>query len=90
MRDLQNKVAAKASDKWKQVAIQLGIEHGQIRAIQIEEQNKSISCYYEIFNLWSKSVASPYTWGTIIDTLRAPAVEEQQLANELEKWLLSQ
>ena len=85
--DLLDKVAAKASDKWKQVAIQLGIEHGQIHAIEIKKQRRPILCFFEIFYVWRESKASPYTWGTIINALRAPAVEEQQLANELEEWL---
>ena len=87
LRDLQNKVAAKARDKWKQVAIQLDIKPGHIHSIEIMEQSSPIPCYSEIFYVWRESKASPYTWGTIIDALRAPAVEEQQLANELEEWL---
>ena len=90
LRDLQNKVAAKARDKWKQVAIQLDIEPDHIHSIEIKEHSNPIPCYSEIFDLWRKSKASPYTWGTIIDALRAPAVEEQQLASELEEWLQSQ
>ena len=90
LRDLLNKVAAKARDKWKLVAIQLGIEPDHIHSIQIEEHSRPIPCYSEIFYVWRKSKTSPYTWGTIINSLRAPAVEEQQLASELEDWLLSQ
>ena len=90
LRDLQNKVAAKARDKWKQVAIQLGIEPDHIHSIQDVEHSRPMPCYLEIFDLWRKSKASPYTWGTIIDALRAPAVEEERLASELEKWLQSQ
>ena len=89
LRDLLNRVAAKARDKWKLVAIQLGIEPDYIHSIEINEQSRPISCYSEIFYLWRKSKASPYTWGTIIDVLRAPAVEEERLARELEEWLRS-
>ena len=90
LRDLLNKIAANARDKWKLVAIQLGIEPDHIRSIQIEEHSRPIPCYSEIFYVWRKSKPSPYTWGTIIDALRAPAVEEEQLASELEEWLHSQ
>ena len=90
LRDLLNKVAAKARDKWKLVAIQLGIEPDHIHSIQDVEHSRPMPCYLEIFDLWRKSKASPYTWGTIIDALRAPAVEEERLASELEKWLQSQ
>ena len=31
----------------------------------------------------------PFTWATIIDTLRSPTVEENALAQEIEDWITS-
>ena len=86
--DLLNKVAAKTRDKFEEVAIQLGIKLGRIRSIKTEKQNQPIKCYTEVFDLWESKGSPPYTWATIINALRSPAVEEERLANELEEWLL--
>lgn len=87
--DLLNKVAAETTDKWDEVAVQLGIKPSRIRSIRIEQQNQSMKCYTEVFDLWENKATSPYTWATIINALRSPAVEEGRLADKLEEWLLS-
>ena len=87
--DLLDKVAAVARDKWEQVALQLGIKPDRIHSIQTVKQGQPIHCYTEIFNMWESKGSPPYTWATIINALRAPAVEEERLANELQEWLLT-
>ena len=86
--DLLNKVAAEARDKWEQVAVQLRLEPGHIRSIQTEKQGRPILCYTEVFYVWQNKGSPPYTWSTIINTLRAPAVGEERLADELKVWVL--
>ena len=85
--DLLNKVAAEARDKWELVAVQLGIKPSRIHSIHTVKQGQPIHCYFEIFDVWKNKGSPPYTWATIINALRAPAVEEERLANELQKWL---
>ena len=84
-RDLLNKVAARARDKWKMMGVQLNIPMDQLNAMTATEP---ISCYADIFNWWQRNGFPPYTWATIIDALRAPIVGEVQLAHELEKWVI--
>ena len=85
--DLLSKVAAKARDKWEQVAELLGIKLSRIRSIRTVKQAQPIHCYTEIFDMWKSKGSPPYTWATIINALRAPAVGEERLANELQEWL---
>ena len=86
--DLLNKVAAKASNKWKKLGQQLDIEHHQLKTI-LEENNDNLDCFAEVFELWKRKGSPPYTWATIIDALRADIVGEVQLAYELEQWVMS-
>ena len=85
--DLLNKVAAEARDKWDLVAVQLGIKPSRIRSIHALKQGQPIPCYIEILDVWKSKGSPPYTWATIINALRAPSVEEERLANELQEWL---
>ena len=45
--------------------------------------------YSEVFSLWQMKADPPFTWATIIDTLRSPIVEENALAQEIEDWITS-
>ena len=35
----------------------------------------------------AKQADPPFTWGTIIEVLRSPTLEEEALAQEIEDWL---
>ena len=86
MRELINKVASKAKDKWKKIGLQLDIEPHDLNAISSREQDP-ILCYSEVFSLWKRRADPPFTWDTIVEALRAPAVEETRLAAEIVEWL---
>ena len=89
IKDLLNKVAVRANDKWKSVGLQLDMELPELNTV--EKQNKEASlCYAELFRLWKNNGDPPYTWDTIIDALKAPLVGEAQLATELQEWLCKQ
>ena len=85
--DLLNQVAAKATDKWKKLGLQLKIENHKLKNIQRENPGDSLDCYAEMFELWKKHGSPPYTWRTIIDALRAGIVGEIHLADELKHWV---
>ena len=85
---LLNKVAAKASNKWKKLGQQLDIEHHKLKTIS-RENDDNLDCFAEVFELWKREGSPPYTWATIIDALRADIVGEVQLAYELEQWVMS-
>ena len=44
----------------------------------------------DIFCEWKERGHPPYTWATIIDVLKSPEVDEAELAQELEQWLVRQ
>ena len=87
--DLLDKVAASANEKWKIVGLKFKISLQQLNSID-EKYKQAILCYAEVFQLWKNKGDPPFTWGTIIDVLKAPSVGEAQLATELQEWLRKQ
>ena len=79
-------VADKASDKWEILGLQLDIEPHRLKSIK-NQADKNVLRYAEIFEIWKRRGNPPFTWATIIDALRAPIVEELQLAHEVEEYL---
>ena len=84
MRDLLEQVAAKAMDKWDTMGLVLNIDHHQLNTIT---HKNPVRCYSEVFSLWEKKADPPFTWATIVDALRSPAVGEMKLASDIESWL---
>ena len=84
MSVLANRVAAKISFKWKEVAIQLELTEGQISAIE-ENQSKSYDRFMAVMGKWETSLCKPFTWATLVTALCSPSVNERRLANELER-----
>ena len=84
--DLLNRVASRARDKWDMVGLQLGIEEQQLNTISMEHRDP-IRRYSNVFSLWKNKADQPYTWRTIVGVLRAPIVERENLAIEIETWL---
>ena len=89
MRDLLRRVASRAMDKWELVGLDLGIEQHQLNTISHYHPRNPIRCYSEVFGLWQEKADLPFTWATILDTLRSPIVEENALAQEIEDWITS-
>ena len=86
--DLLNRVAVKAPIKWKNLGRQLNIENQKLKTIQ-RENDDSLDCFAEVFDLWERGGSPSFTWATIIDALRGDIVGEVQLAYELEQWVKS-
>ena len=87
IRQLLNRVAIEARDKWRLVGIELGMKRDQLDVIS-EEKNPIIR-YSEVFSQWEKKADPdfPFNWRTILKVLRSPTVEENKLAMEIEEWL---
>ena len=85
---LLNRVAAKAPIKWKNLGRQLNIENQKLKTIP-RENDDSLDCFAEVFDLWERRGSPPFTWATIIDALKADIVGEVQLAYELEQWVMN-
>ena len=86
-RQLLNRVASEARDKWRLVGIELGIKQGSLDVIS--EEKNPILRYSEVFSQWEKKANPdfPFNWRTILNALKSPIVEENKLAMEVEKWL---
>lgn len=84
MCDLLNKVASRALSKWKRMGLQLELEQHELDAIRSQDH---VTCYSRVFDLWKKRTHPPFTWATVLKALRAPILGENELAQEIEKWL---
>ena len=89
--DLMNEVAAKIPKKWRDVGLQLGLDQSELDGIAIESPGDTNLCYSRVFTHWKNkiSAAHPYNWSTIVHALRAPAVGEERLADEIKTRHLS-
>ena len=84
--DLMNDVAAVIPAKWRLVGVQLKLPNGMLDEIQAQNAGRPDQCilsFEQMFAKWRSLGTSPYTWETMINTLRSPAVGEVKLANKL-------
>ena len=79
-----NKVGAVIPAKWRFVGSELGLQHDQLDAIEMEQNGTLALCFSAVFHKWECDTMPPYTWQTIITVLRAPQVGERRLAITLE------
>ena len=88
MKELLNQIASKAKDMWHIaqhiVGIELDIDDHELNAIV---HANPVQCYLKVFELWKKKGTPPFTWTTILDALRSPAVGVNDLARGVEAWL---
>ena len=90
-----NEIAAVIPSKWRAVGIQLSLSRGTLDSIQSNHAGKPQLChdsFEEVFGTWKDqattgATCSPYTWLTMIDALKTPAVGEVALAESLEQKL---
>ena len=88
--DLMNEVATEIPDKWKEVAIGLGLTASDVKRIETDiPTQKSNLCYIEVFDTWKKRNIKKYTWETLLKTLRMKLVNTPSLATALERRLTS-
>ena len=76
-----NEVAAAIPSKWKDVGLQLGLDHSVLEGIGGDNSH----CYMDVFTQWKKqkSTTHPYTWSTLVQVLQTPAVGEEELADKI-------
>ena len=72
-----NEVAAKILKKWKDVGLQLGLDHDVLEGIGPADPN---DCYMKVFTRWrnQNSAKHPYIWSTLVKALQTPAVREER------------
>ena len=84
LRDLMNEVAAKIPSKWKQFGIELQLSPDELDGFSLASPRDALQCFSSVFTLWHKKMSrEPYSWLTVVGSLRAPAVGEHKLALEL-------
>ena len=84
--ELMNEVAAHIPSKWREVGIQLHLNPDHLDGIAVSVSSTH-DRFCSVFTLWKKQMTSPYKWSTIIHALKAPAVNEIRLAEELKNKL---
>ena len=86
--DLMNEIGSVIPAKWRNVGIQLGLSPSALDDIQGENAGKP-GCnklsFEKVFTEWKRLASKPYTWNTIMEVLRTPAVGEATLADTLSK-----
>lgn len=65
------------------LAIQLGLEDGDIEEIKINKQSDIFSQVMAVFKCWKDSETGPYTWQFLIKALESKSVNKKTLAEEL-------
>ena len=72
-------VAPHVTTKLREIGTALALTPPELD--DIEENHQGIT---GVFQLWYKTKRRPYTWDTLLMILRSPAVNEADLANQLE------
>ena len=80
--DLLNEVAARIPSKWREVGIQLHLNPDHLDGIEVSVSSPH-DRFCSVFTLWKKQMTAPYKWATVIHALKAAAVNEIRLAEEL-------
>ena len=89
LQDLMNEVAAKIPSKWRDMGQQLGVDQGVLDGIAAISPGDMNRCHSNVFTRWKNqnSTTYPYTWSTIVQALKSPAVGEKRLADEIKNKL---
>ena len=88
LRDLMNEVAARIPSKWRQFGIELRLSPDELDRFLLANLGDTLPCFSSVFTFWQKKMSrEPYSWLTVVESLRAPAVGELKLALELIKKL---
>ena len=87
--DLMNEVAAKIPGKWRDVGLQLGVDQSILEGIATISLGDTNLCYSNVFTRWKNQnlPTYPYTWSTLVQALKAPAVGEERLADKIKNKL---
>lgn len=81
--DLQNELHGMSS-KWYNLGVQLHIKLGDLDNIR-REGFIPVDCQREMLKIWLKQVDPYPTRNTLIKALKQPVIDEQQLADYLQK-----
>ena len=81
LKDLLKELYTRASDKWEDIGILLGIDPGRLDAIKTAENHTAQSCLREMLKIWLKGVSPPPSWAAIAEAVEL--LGDQNLADQL-------
>ena len=81
LKDLIKELYTRASDKWEDIGILLGIEPGRLDAIKSAENHTAQSCLREMLKIWLKRVSPHPSWTAIAEVVEL--LGDQSLADHL-------
>ena len=88
LSDLMDQIAVRMPNKWRDVGIALGLTINDLECFSIATMGDPSRCFSSVFTFWKdRMTREPYSWGTVVQALRAPAVGELRLAEQLENRL---
>ena len=83
-----NQIATHIPNKWRDIGIALGLTTNDLECFSEATMGDPSRCFSSVFAIWkSRMTREPYSWGTVVKALRAPAVGELRLAEQLENRL---
>ena len=89
--DLMNEVAAHIPNKWRELGIELQLTPSELDCFSVASLGDMLRCFSSVFTVWKNRMSrDPYSWLTVIEALRAPAVGENRLAQKLSDKLIYQ
>ena len=85
LRLFQANVASAIPQKWEDVGIELDLPMPTICTIERERHGNLRRCFAEVFDHWQKNPTPqrPFCWGTVVQVLKSPAVNEPVLARKI-------
>ena len=83
-------VLKQVAPKWKELAMEMGFEHSEIKTVDIQANKDPKNAVCEIVGSWLDGTVAtdtrPLTWSTLVECLSN--IECQSLADELSQILL--
>ena len=84
--NLVTQVVHKIPTKWYEIGVLLDIETATLYAFETQPgSNDPVRLFTKVFDQWKKEQKVPYTWDTIISTLKKAG--ENNTAAEIREWL---
>ena len=81
-RDFLNHVAVKILKQWKMFGIQLDIP---VSELDTYPSHNFKECFTRVFASWERKGSPDLSWGTVIDILESPIIDEGRLAEEIKE-----
>ena len=83
--DFLEKVAAIIPASWYKFGACLGIEVGELKAIEQNYPTDKLRCFSEVYSIWKGDSLQPLTWEVVVRILRMKVMSETALSFELAK-----